>query len=212
MNNKIKKYLDDNIVDLKNKNILLIGKGFIGSAIYEELKYKNANVFYSSSNNNDADIIIDFNKEINFDEIRKLNLDYIIINSGADINDNINEQINYLGPKKLIDELKEEVKFIICVSISKRKDSYALAKRKLLDYANELKNNYDIRIYHPGICNSKLFKKRNKLSFLYKFILNNKYKSALCALYCFNDKQKINYWVCPKYNINGYPRLKKYED
>ncbi len=212
MNNRIKKYLDKNIIDLKDKNILLIGKGYIGSAIYEELKYKNVNVYYSSSKDKEADLIIDFNKDIDFERIRKLKLDYIIINSGADINDDINEIINYSGPKKLIDELKEDVKFIVCVSISNRNDSYAIAKRKLLDYSNELKENYDIRVYHPGISNSKLFKKRNKLSFLYRFILNNKYKSALCALYCLNERQEQNYWVCPKYNIKGYPRLKRYEN
>ena len=134
MNKKIIKYLGNNIINLENKNILLIGKGYIGSAIYEELKYKKANVFYSSSKDNNADILIDFN------EIKKLNLDYIVISSGVDIDDNINELVNYLGPKKLIDELKNDVIFIVCGSISKRKDSYAITKRKLLDYSNELKN------------------------------------------------------------------------
>lgn len=210
MNKKIIKYLDNNIINLENKNILLIGKGYIGSAIYEELKYKKANVFYSSSKDNNADILIDFSKDINFDEIKKLNLDYIVISSGVDIDDNINELVNYLGPKKLIDELKNDVIFIVCGSISKRKDSYAINKRKLLDYSNELKNdNIDIRIFHPGIVYSPLFKKRNKLSFLYRFILNNKYKSALCALLCLNKKQEYNYIVCPKNNINGYPKEKR---
>ena len=212
MNRRIKKYLDSNIINLENKKILLIGKGYIGSAIYEELKYKGANVYFSSSKD-DADINLDFSKKINFDEINKLNLDYIIINSGIDLNDDVNLLVNYLGPKALIDELKNNIKFIVCVSISKRKDSYSTSKRKLLNYCNDLKKEgYDIRVYHPGICYSKLFRKRNKLSFLYRFILNNKYKAALCALYCLNEKQNVNCWASPKYNINGYPRIKKYED
>lgn len=229
MNKKIIRYLNNNISDLFNSNILIFGgTGKIGEAIVEELIYLNAHVILAVRNENKAHNLINRLKAkypnlnidlINFDlscftsfdklNLKDLNITNVIINSAVDSKDiNNSYMINCLMPYQIIKRFKG-INTIITSSISYKKnddkDYYSIHKRELMQLCYSLNNDgYNITLAHPGIVYTDLFCKRNKK---YKFIfpilrlfMPSPYKAALNMVYALDKAIDINMWIGP----NGF--------
>lgn len=234
MKTKILKYIDKNFPSLENKNIFISGgTGEIGQAIIEILNYLNANIYLGYRDIIKANIIKEkypkielVNLDLNdiksvinsVDDIKSLNMDYIIHNAGVSASDlKMNEMVNFYGPYYMIKELKD-IKHIIVGSISYKKnnknDYYSTSKKELLQICYLLNNaGYDIRTTHPGIVDTKLFRNRNKglLVNLIRPFMNNPMVSSLSIVSGIINKPKSNEWIGPKGLCEsfGYPGISK---
>lgn len=234
-----------NNLNLNKKTILVIGgSGEIGVKILQNLIYCKANIILAGRNDDKCfSIINNFRikyNDINMSylyldvadissidkaiiEIEKLNIDYIIINSGIynpkliynDKNIEMSFLTNFYGPYYLIKKLNNKVKIIVTASISykyvtidytdlfninykKSSKIYSYSKRLLLEMCILLKYKYrfKIEIAHPGISYTKLF----------KTLHNNGISKLLLPIYKImfmsNDKASLNMIYALNQNTN----------
>jgi len=237
MRNNIKKYMDKHFNSLENKVVFISGgTGEIGLSIIQELVYLKAKVILGARDlakglevqqkYNVELIHLDLNDMMSIiscvKELKKYNIDFAIHNAGIsnpikvykEFKIESNFMVNCYGPYYMIRELKN-VTHIIVGSISYRKnnDLYSSSKRSLLQIAYIFnKEGYDIRVTHPGIVNTKLFKKRNKglLVNLIKPFMNDSYKSGLSIMSGIYIKPELDKWIGPRglFESFGYHKVK----
>lgn len=234
MKTRIKKYIDKNFNLLAGKNIFITGAtGEIGQAIIEILLYLKANVIvgyrdllkanslkrkYPNVELFDLDLS-NIKSIINsIDIINNMNVDFMIHNAGVASGDlTLNQLVNLLSPYYLINSLKS-VSHIIVGSISYKKndekDYYSISKKMLMQACYNLNDQgYDIRLTHPGIVDTILFRQRNKgiLVNLIRPFMNKPIASALSIVSGIYIKPDSNEWIGPKGLCEsfGYPRVSK---
>jgi len=234
MKTRIKKYTDKNFNLLAGKNVFITGAtGEIGQAIIEILIYLKANVIVGYRDLLKANSLKEIYPNIELVEldlsniksvinsieiINNMNVDFMIHNAGvSSSNLGLSQMVNLLSPYYMINSLKN-ISHIIVGSISYKKnnknDYYSISKRMLMQACYNLNNQgYDIRYTHPGIVDTKLFRKRNKglLVNLIRPFMNKPIVSALSIVSGIYIKPDINKWIGPKGICEsfGYPGVRK---
>ena len=184
------KQIDENIINIKNKTVLLNGAtGGIGSSLATYLSYLNNDLYLLVRNTNEGNKLKEELESKFHNKIAVVSFDYLDEKS---IQNAIN-LVNYFRPSYLISEIlkiKPETKIIVVSSllsttklkkkkallldtdsfittlnnIKNKNKRYAVSKHLLSSYLLYLKetSNSNITLSHPGVAVTKLFDKKNK--------------------------------------------------
>lgn len=219
--------------------LILGASGTLGQALVKSLNGDNLFLAGRSYSDTTSTFYVDLNDfksiKLFIEKVKLIKIDILIVNSGTfspySINEDLienNLMVNSLAPfyiaKCLLKE-KQSLEIVVTSSISilKAKLDYRPKKwfkiyrnTKLLEYLlfKELEKEYPkalIKYVHPGLTKSALSLSLHKplVRFFIKHFAMKKEEAVLVFKYAIASDRRLGYWVCPKYQLFGKPKLKR---